>query len=562
MYVKSSTVLIVIFTILLIFPGYATISFAEDYVLYHAISQGLTLEYPENWIEVDEPAEPILAMFYVEDKFETVSANIIVMQIKLDENISSFEAADEIIDDMANDYSGFRVEQEGEHQINGHESRQKIFSYESDLGRVKQNMVVTVIENSAYIFALSALPEDYTQYLPIFNTVLNSIEISPEIIPQVIDNDYENVELGIKSKFPQNWISLKSVVYDEDGIPMNAITSIHPSIASGDMEDTVMIMLGYSDNESVTSNSHFSSLENSDCYLSNNDVSILEFNEMKVMEFDMTCIPEGFDVELDGLGNIFITQENSIFLIYMATDKQYQDRFEEFETFRDSVRIDGTLDWSDEFAVSSAYDIKIKQEEEKINDGVYVPIILYDDSIIKNFKFDVGNSEISFDPIADKEGFFQADIQVNEIISPAYSVDIEGDYTEYFIISDKTTDEIVVSIYAESPVDTVAIRGYSNSDILKIPNSDSISIPDWIKTNAGWWAAEQIDDGTFISGIQYLIKDGVISVSSIPSSGDTTNEIPGWVKNNANWWSQELIPDTDFIKGIEFLVENGIINVS
>jgi len=42
---------------------------------------------------------------------------------------------------------------------------------------------------------------------------------------------------------------------------------------------------------------------------------------------------------------------------------------------------------------------------------------------------------------------------------------------------------------------------------------DETSIPAWIKNNAGWWAEGQIDDETFVSGIQYLIKVGVIKVS-------------------------------------------------
>ena len=41
---------------------------------------------------------------------------------------------------------------------------------------------------------------------------------------------------------------------------------------------------------------------------------------------------------------------------------------------------------------------------------------------------------------------------------------------------------------------------------------DEISIPAWIKNNAGWWADGQIDDNSFVSGIQYLIKVGIIIV--------------------------------------------------
>jgi hypothetical protein len=35
-------------------------------------------------------------------------------------------------------------------------------------------------------------------------------------------------------------------------------------------------------------------------------------------------------------------------------------------------------------------------------------------------------------------------------------------------------------------------------------------IPSWIKNNAEWWAAGQIDDDSFVQGIQYLIKEDVL----------------------------------------------------
>ena len=39
------------------------------------------------------------------------------------------------------------------------------------------------------------------------------------------------------------------------------------------------------------------------------------------------------------------------------------------------------------------------------------------------------------------------------------------------------------------------------------------SIPDWIKNNAGWWADGQIDDSSFISGLQWLISNGIMKIS-------------------------------------------------
>ena len=36
-------------------------------------------------------------------------------------------------------------------------------------------------------------------------------------------------------------------------------------------------------------------------------------------------------------------------------------------------------------------------------------------------------------------------------------------------------------------------------------SAQEVSIPAWIKNNAGWWADDQIADTTFINGIEYII---------------------------------------------------------
>lgn len=132
-------------------------------------------------------------------------------------------------------------------------------------------------------------------------------------------------------------------------------------------------------------------------------------------------------------------------------------------------------------------------------------------------------------------------------------------------------------------------------------------VPDWIKNNAKWWSEDHIDDGTFVNGIQFLVKEKIINVSEVseqnskktrPSFVDPDRDpqsyidryrnepeykdwfdsnfpdytiyeavglpepIPAWVKNTADWWSQGLITEDDFLKGVEYLVEKRIIRVS
>jgi len=116
----------------------------------------------------------------------------------------------------------------------------------------------------------------------------------------------------------------------------------------------------------------------------------------------------------------------------------------------------------------------------------------------------------------------------------------------------------------------------SDTTTIKVPNifpnqneEPRIIIPGWIKDIANWWANGQIDNETFVKGIQFLISDGVIIVppNEVTSTEESTIgqpltlQIPEWIKNNAKWWYEGKITNEVFVDGLQFLVKNGIIIV-
>ena len=96
-----------------------------------------------------------------------------------------------------------------------------------------------------------------------------------------------------------------------------------------------------------------------------------------------------------------------------------------------------------------------------------------------------------------------------------------------------------------------------------ITEKESITeIPSWIKNNAGWWADGSIDDSSFIQGIQYLIKEGILQIPpTAQGTSSGSSEIPSWIKNNAGWWADGSIDDSSFIQGIQYLIKEGILKV-
>ncbi len=106
-----------------------------------------------------------------------------------------------------------------------------------------------------------------------------------------------------------------------------------------------------------------------------------------------------------------------------------------------------------------------------------------------------------------------------------------------------------------------------NKNIPKSENGNNVvsdvAIPGWIKTNAGWWKDGLIDDNSFVQGIQFLIKEGIMKIpQTSQGSSYGSDEIPDWIKTNAGWWQEGLITDNDFVQGIQFLIENGIMRIS
>lgn len=93
--------------------------------------------------------------------------------------------------------------------------------------------------------------------------------------------------------------------------------------------------------------------------------------------------------------------------------------------------------------------------------------------------------------------------------------------------------------------------------------SKESNIPTWIKVNADWWEDGLISDSEFLTGMQYLIEQNILTitftqVSYFPSINEG---IPEWIKNNAGWWADGLISDDEFLLGMQYLIEHGVLQV-
>ena len=123
-------------------------------------------------------------------------------------------------------------------------------------------------------------------------------------------------------------------------------------------------------------------------------------------------------------------------------------------------------------------------------------------------------------------------------------------YTENFaaIITSSGKYRSVITINENSMVGVYELELSHNDEYVKTISfvvSDPV-IPQWIKNNAKWWSSNTVSDFEFISGLEYLIEEGLIIIYPGSPIIISDQEIPNWIKNNAKWWANDQISDEDF----------------
>ncbi len=90
--------------------------------------------------------------------------------------------------------------------------------------------------------------------------------------------------------------------------------------------------------------------------------------------------------------------------------------------------------------------------------------------------------------------------------------------------------------------------------------SIKVLIPIWVKTVAGYWCVDAVDDPTFAKVIQFLIYAEVIDRPGVWGQ-ESVLDVPDWAKQNGCWWKADLISDEEFINVILYLIDEGIVIV-
>ena len=107
------------------------------------------------------------------------------------------------------------------------------------------------------------------------------------------------------------------------------------------------------------------------------------------------------------------------------------------------------------------------------------------------------------------------------------------------------------------------------------PGQDPAPIPGWIRTSAGFWVDGDTTDAEFVSAIEFLIREGVMTVPAAVGGGGggggsqggeqagagAAAGVPGWIKITTGFWVDGSISDAEFVGALQFLIGQGVISV-
>ena len=193
-----------------------------------------------------------------------------------------------------------------------------------------------------------------------------------------------------------------------------------------------------------------------------------------------------------------------------------------------------------------------------VNPTEYVDQVHYDIAIFSD------PSKPPVQTVSTDEGraeLYTASGQTHRFVLPEQS---PGKYTYAVIVYGTGPEHILGGNPDTSGLITLDVTVVKNnqSSFPSQPSGNSPEIPEWIKNNAAWWADGQIDDNSFVTGIQYLINQKIMMIPETVQGYGGSDEIPGWIKNNASWWANGQIDDNTFVQGIQFLITSGIMKIS
>ena len=532
--------------------------------IHENLSGGFLIEHPDDWqaIELQDPLIKAMVVPTTLNPDDPVNAISLIMVEPLSFKIDLFDYSELAIQNLDTSLENFKLIEEFESTLGKLPAKKIKYTGVNEFGLpVTGTAVWTIKDDKAFIIVSMADSTQYTEYSKDIRVIEDSFKFMGQA-PAIILGDYADPELGLEVVFPEGWAAIEFVSEAIEYVDSTKMVMAEPPTFSQTRNFDDFVTIGIFSTK-ISGSDYQGMLENFEetgCEIPKT-ATIMEINGMKAIEFEMDCVLEATGAPISAISHSFLIDDAQINTMFMAgSDQIYNKEFSTYEKFLDSLTIKNTKDLSDPSKMASLFGLSTTQKTVQIGSNKK-EITLISKSSITDFTFDKQTEGLSFSIVGESDSI---SIYPDKILNPPYSVTIDGkDSDNITIAEDKTTGKTLISIYYVPVGKTITVTGTLLDQFISSDQPASVSkIPDWVRGNAQWWSQGAIGDTDFVSGIQYLIKEGIMTIPET-AKGESfgSKEIPSWIKNNADWWAQGLISDDDFVKGIQFLIENGIMEI-
>jgi hypothetical protein len=531
----------------------------SQYLSYEDPEKGLTIKYPPNWQKTELTSSEIDVIF--QSPLESISdvfAENSLMVIKKISGMSLTDYTEISLNNFETRPGLVGLPQDSSTTLAGLPAHQIKYTETDEFGTESSAwMVWTVANDLIYVIGFGSTPDAIDTYEPIFQNMIDSVEIEELDLPTPVSGTYSNSEIGLEIQLPDDWQGIEQQKDDLTMVIVSPGITMQPFAQGSQVSDKLefsALTLIMGDYSQILE--EMSSAVSEDTKCSSESAQIIELNSMKTLEI----LSDYEDPKLGtvkGLEYVFATKDDAIMAVYVAVSKNpgktYDENIEKFKESLYTLTIKNTVDISNPFDYASTFDVTASKESVTIG-GKTTDVLFASNSTISNVSFNEENNSLTFEPKGQSGTSGITEVYVGNVLEEPFAVLLGNNQIDDFIVvHDTTNGQTSINFEYKHPTGLVTVT----------VAQEKTAIPDWVRGNAEWWAQGAIGDSDFVSGIQFLIKEGIMTIPETTqgTTNDDSQEIPSWIKNNADWWAQGLISDDDFVKGIQFLIEQGIISI-
>ncbi len=447
------------------FEIYSTVPKISEikFLTYENSTYGIKIQYPADWEKVEQKQQFFHVTFYSPDSAAVASIYIEVLAPG-----TAIDAYTDAIIKQVKTLTDFKMDESSSATLAGYPAHKIVFTDRYDRNLMKEMAIWTIRDNKAYVIMYHAAMEQYSDYLPIIQKMIDSLQIKPVMLVNKISGQYVNSDLKYQIVFPEGWSGFEGSLYNKYRVTVGpgginppdhgnatAVMTILPIKLSEPLSETVRSIIFIIDTLELSPVSLTpASAQSCDTpvYL-----AITKLNDMKVLEVVKECQSVLNTIKTK---MYFVVSEHVYIAIAFAanSDIAYKNNIAKFEESAKTFKTEKIIE---PFSFEYDHLQGLSHGKQKVlAGGNSYNVAVTSNSTISDFVFSEENKQISFNVEGEGGTEGSARINVGKVLEGPYTVTMDRKTMDDFIvIEDRTVNETSIVLYYTHSKHEITITG-------------------------------------------------------------------------------------------------------